>query len=228
MILPNHIGLIPDGNRRWARKNGLSIFKGHEVGAKNIENFIKWCIELGIKKVSIYILSTENLKNRSKEEINHLLNLLNNYLQRWKQGEFYEFLKKYEIQINIFGNYFALPKSLVNLFFEIMEKTKKYKNFIINLLIAYGGTYEILQAIKRMIKNNVRITEKNLRKFLFVKDDVDLIIRTGGFSRLSNFLPLQSTYAEIYVTKKYWPEFTKRDLIKALKWYSNIQRNFGK
>jgi len=224
----NHIGLIPDGNRRWARKRGLNIFEGHKIGAKKIEEFIKWCIELGIKKVSVYILSIENFKKRDKKEINNLLNLIQEYLKKWEKGEFWEFISKHKIQIRILGNYVELPKSLVRLFFGIMKKTKKFNKHVVNLLVCYSGIYEILQAVKKIVKNRVKISEKMLKNYLLVKDDVDLIIRTGGFSRLSNFLPLQSTYAEIYVTKKLWPEFTKKDLIKAINWFSRIERKFGK
>ncbi|MEM5830968.1 MAG: polyprenyl diphosphate synthase [Candidatus Aenigmatarchaeota archaeon] len=230
MLLPNHIGIIPDGNRRWAKKRGLAPYIGHWYGAKKMEEICKFIFELGIKKLSIYTLSTENLKNRKKEEINELFKIFKTYFRKWLKGEFKE-IDLYEVKINFFGNFFILPKSLVKLMKKIMQKTSKYNKRILNILIAYGGTYEILRAVKEMIKRKVKIEkidEKEIKKYLFVKDDVDLIIRTGGYSRLSNFLPLQSTYAEIYVTKKLWPDITKKDILDAIKWYSRIQRKFGK
>ncbi|MEM5830238.1 MAG: polyprenyl diphosphate synthase [Candidatus Aenigmatarchaeota archaeon] len=230
MQLPNHIGIIPDGNRRWAKKKGLAPHIGHWYGAKKLEEVLKYLYKLGIKKVSIYALSTENIKNRSKKEIKELFKIFKHYFVRWNNGKFKE-IDEYRVKVNFFGNFVILPKSLVRLMRKISERTKKYRDRVLNVLIAYGGTYEIISAIKKLMSKNIkieRIDENVLKKYLFVKDDVDLIIRTGGYSRLSNFLPLQSAYAEIYVTKKLWPEITKRDILNAIKWYNKIQRNFGR
>jgi len=220
-----HLGIIPDGNRRWAKKRGLEPWKGHIYGAKKIEEVLKWCFELGIKKVSFYLLSYENMMKRSKKELENIFKLLENYLEKWEKEKLYE---KYEVRINFLGNFRKIPKSLVKLMLRVSRKSLKFSKRILNFLIGYSGTYDIVQAVKKMIKNRVKITEKNLKNFLLVDDDVDLIIRTGGYSRLSNFLPLQSSYAEIYVLNKYWPDITKKDLIKALNWYKKVQRNFGK
>jgi tritrans,polycis-undecaprenyl-diphosphate synthase [geranylgeranyl-diphosphate specific] len=220
-----HLGIIPDGNRRWAKKRGLEPWKGHIYGAKKVEKVLKWCFELGIRKVSFYLLSYENMIKRSKKELENIFKLLENYLEKWEKEKLYE---KYEVRINFLGNFRKIPKSLVKLMLRISKKSLKFSKRILNFLIGYSGTYDTIQAVKKMIKNRVKIIEKNLKKFLLVKDDVDLIIRTGGYSRLSNFLPLQSSYAEIYVLNKYWPEITKKDLIKALNWYKRVQRNFGK
>jgi tritrans,polycis-undecaprenyl-diphosphate synthase [geranylgeranyl-diphosphate specific] len=220
-----HLGIIPDGNRRWAKKRGLEPWKGHIYGAKKFEEVLKWCLELGIKKVSFYLLSYENMMKRSKKELENIFKLLENYLEKWEKEKLYE---KYDVRINFLGNFRKLPKSLVKLMLRISKKSLKFSKRVLNLLIGYSGTHDVIQAFKKIIKNRVRITEKNLRKFLLVNDDVDLIIRTGGYSRLSNFLPLQSSYAEIYVLKKFWPDITKKDLIKALNWYKKLQRNFGK
>ena len=220
-----HLGIIPDGNRRWARKRGLEPWKGHIYGAKKFEEVLKWCVELGIKKVSFYLLSYENIIKRSKKELENIFKLLENYLEKWEREKLYE---KYEVKVNFLGNFRKVPKSLVKLMLRISRKSLKFSKRILNILIGYSGTYDVIQAVKKMIKNKVKITEKNLKNFLLVNDDVDLIIRTGGYSRLSNFLPLQSSYAEIYVLNKYWPDITKNDLIKALNWYKKIQRNFGK
>jgi undecaprenyl diphosphate synthase len=220
-----HLGVIPDGNRRWAKKRGLEPWKGHIYGAEKVEKFLKWCFELGIKKVSFYLLSYENLTKRSKEEIRNIFKLLENYLEKWEKEKLYE---KYEVRINFLGNFRKIPKSLVKMMIKISKKSLKFSKRIINFLIGYSGLYDILQAVRKMIRKRVRINEKNLKNFLLVNDDVDLIIRTGGFSRLSNFLPLQSSYAEIFVIKKYWPDISKKDLIRAINWFKRQQRKFGK
>ena len=187
-------------------------------------------LRLGVKKVSVYALSIENLKNRDKREIKELFRIFKHYFSKWNSGEFKE-LHEYEVKVNFFGNFYLLPKSLVRLMRKIMQKTKHYNKRILNILIAYGGTYEILNLIKKAISRRIeikKIDENFIKKNLLVKDDVDLIIRTGGYSRLSNFLPLQSTYAEIYVTKKLWPDITEKDILNAIKWFNKIQRNFGR
>lgn len=225
-----HIGLIPDGNRRWAIKRGLKPWEGHWEGAKKIEKFIKWCLELGIKKISIYILSSENFRKRSEREIKELLKILEYYLKKWEKDDLFE---KYEIKVKFLGEYRKLPKTIVNLMKIIMKKTAKHRKRVLNLLVNYGGTYEIIKAVRKIVKEAkkrkiIKITPKLLKNNLMVKDEVDLIIRTGGYSRLSNFLPLQSTYAEIYVTKKLWPDFTKNDVKKAIDWFRGVQRKFGR
>ncbi|MEM0243454.1 MAG: polyprenyl diphosphate synthase [Candidatus Aenigmatarchaeota archaeon] len=230
MKVPEHIGIIPDGNRRWARKKGLPPYMGHFYGAKKIEEILSYLLEIGVKKVSIYALSLENLINRSEKEKRGLFKILRQYLKRWLNGEYKE-LELYEVKINFCGNLISLPKSLTKLMSKIVRKTSKYNKRILNILIAYSGTYEILKAMREIAKRKIKIekiNEDELRKYLLVKDNVDLIIRSGGYSRLSNFLPFQSTYAEIYVTKKLWPEINKRDILDAIKWFNKIQRNFGK
>jgi undecaprenyl diphosphate synthase len=162
---------------------------------------------------------------RSKEEIENIFKILKNYLEKWEREKLYE---KYEVRVKFVGNFRKIPKSLIKLMLRISKKSLKFSKRVLNFLIGYSGTYDIIQAVKKIIKNKVKICEKNLKNFLLVNDDVDLIIRTGGYSRLSNFLPLQSSYAEIYVLNKYWPDITKNDLIKALNWYKKVQRNFGK
>lgn len=230
LVLPNSIGIIPDGNRRWAQIRGLKPFMGHWYGAKKLEEIVKFVFEIGIKEVNVYALSTENLRERDKKEIKELFKIFKTYLNEWKTGNFKE-IELYEVKVNFFGNFFLLPKSLVRIMKKIMQKTSKFRKRILNILIAYGGTYEILNLIKKVIEKKVKIeniTEEKIREYLFVKNNIDLIIRTGGYSRLSNFLPLQSTYAEIYVIKKLWPDITKRDIINAIKWYSKIERKFGR
>ena len=220
-MMPNHIGIILDGNRRWAKKHGLSPWEGHREGAKTFEKFINWCLELNIPQISAYVLSTENL-NRPKREVNEILRLLKEYLDKLENE------KK-----DIFGNFKKLPKSLVKIMNRIMRRTEKYDKKILNILIAYGGKYELTKAIKNIAEKilrsgRIRITKKDIEENLLISGDVDLVIRTGGNYRLSNFLLWQTAYAEIYVTKTLWPDFKKRNLIKAIEWFNNVKRNFGK
>jgi tritrans,polycis-undecaprenyl-diphosphate synthase [geranylgeranyl-diphosphate specific] len=231
LILPKHIGVILDGNRRWAKKRNLPPWKGHEAGARKFEEFLKWCIESGIKKISVYALSLDNIEKRKKREVRAIFMLMEKYFERWLNGDFKE-IEKYEIQVRVLGDFRRLPKRLVKLIYKIMKKTAKHRRFILNLLIGYKGTMEILFAIKKIVKKavngRVRITPKVIQQHLLENEPIDLIIRTGGRSRLSEFMPLQSAYSEIYVTKTLWPDFSKREFKKALNWFSSIQRNFGK
>ncbi len=229
--VPQHLGVILDGNRRWARKRGLPPWVGHRYGAKKFEKFLNWCLELGIKQVSAYVLSTENLKNRSKREIDEIFKILKDFFKRWEKEQ--SVLEKYQVKVRFIGNLEKLPKSILRIIGKIMQKTSKYQRRIINILIAYGGKYELSQAVKKAVEKAIRlgkieITEKDIEENLMVADPVDLIIRTGGYSRLSNFLIWQASYAEIYVTKTLWPDFTKRELIKAIKWFNSVERKFGR
>jgi len=228
--LPNHLGLILDGNRRWARARNLPVWMGHKKGAEKLEEVLNWCLEAGIKQISVYVLSTENIQNRPKLEIKKIFQLLYEYFKRWERGEF-KVIEKYRVKVRVFGNLKLLPKKLRELIKKLIKKTSKYKERFLNLLIAYGAKFEILQAVKRLIrkvKEKKRIKETDIERYLMIKEPVDLIIRTGGYSRLSNFLVLQAAYAEIWVTKTLWPDFSKKEFYKALKWYSNLKRNFGK
>jgi len=231
LMMPNHIGIILDGNRRWAKKHGLSPWEGHREGAKTFEKFINWCLELNIPQISAYVLSTENL-NRPKREVNEILRLLKEYLDKLENEKIHLF-DKYEVKIRFHGNFKKLPKSLVKIMNRIMRRTEKYDKKILNILIAYGGKYELTKAIKNIAEKilrsgRIRITKKDIEENLLISGDVDLVIRTGGNYRLSNFLLWQTAYAEIYVTKTLWPDFKKRNLIKAIEWFNNVKRNFGK
>jgi len=231
MKVPNHLGVIIDGNRRWAKKRGMPPWYGHRQGAKTLENFLNWCLELKIPQVSIFTLSTENL-NRPKRELEELFKLYYKYLDKWankKNG----FLDKYEVKVRFIGDFNKLPPKLVRLMGKLMQKTAKYQKKILNLLVAYGTHFEITHVIKKIAEKALKtgkleITPKEIEKNLLVSVPLDLVIRTGGFSRLSNFMVWQASYAEIYTTQTLWPDFTKEELIKAIEWYNSIQRNFGR
>jgi len=221
MNIPNHLAVIIDGNRRWARKHGLKDWEGHKKGAERLEDFLNWCLEAGIKEVSAYVLSTENL-NRSEEELKHLFNLFKEAFKKFEEKE--SFIHKYRVKIRFAGDLKRLPKELREIINKVEKKTQKYDERILNILIAYGGKFEIVEAARRC----KRISEEEIEKNLLVPEPVDLVIRTGGYSRLSNLMLWQCAYAELYFTKTLWPDFSKREFLKALKWFSNVQRNYGK
>jgi tritrans,polycis-undecaprenyl-diphosphate synthase [geranylgeranyl-diphosphate specific] len=221
MAIPKHIAVIIDGNRRWAKKHNLKEWQGHKKGAERLEDFLNWCLEAGIKEVSAYVLSTENL-NRSKEELDHLFKLFKEMFRKLEEKE--NFSDRYKVRIRFVGDLKKLPKDLLETIKKVEKKTQKYDERILNILIAYGSKFEIAQAAKRCKK----INEKELERNLLVPEPVDLVIRTGGYNRLSNLMLWQCAYAELYFTKTLWPDFSKRGFLKALKWFSSIQRNFGK
>jgi tritrans,polycis-undecaprenyl-diphosphate synthase [geranylgeranyl-diphosphate specific] len=233
LVLPKHLGIIIDGNRRWAKARGLPPWEGHRAGAKKLEEFLNWCLEVGIPQVSIYTLSTENL-NRPKEELKHLFKILEEYIDGLlNDKKKFALLEKYEVRVRFVGELNRLPKKLIKLMGKLMEKTAKYQKRVLNFLVAYGGKSEIVNAVKKLAEELIRhgkieITEKDLEKYLYVPQPLDLIIRTGGYQRLSNFLLWQASYAEIYVTKTLWPDFSKKEFMEALRWFSRQQRNFGR
>lgn len=218
-------------NRRWALKHNLKPWEGHKFGAKKFEKFIEWCVQLKIPRVSAFVLSTENLK-RPKREVNAILDLFEKELEKL-ENEKASFIDKYEIKFNFLGDMRKLPPRLVRVMYRVMKKTNKYNKRVFNLMVAYGGKFELTQAFKKLAQKMmqegvVTITPKQIEKNLLVKDNVDLLIRTGGEQRISNFMPWQSAYAELITLKKFWPDITKQDLIKVLKEYSRRQRRFGK
>lgn len=229
--LPKHVGVILDGNRRFAKKLMLKPWMGHELGAKKARRFLEWCKELNIKEVTLYILSLENF-NRPKREFNFLMNI---FRREFKKLLTDKRIEKDEVRLNFIGRLNLLPKDLQEILKKLMKKTKYYKKFKINFAIAYGGRAEIVDAINKIIEkvrkgklSGRKITEKELEKNLYLDSEPDLIIRTSGEQRISGFLPWQGVYSELYFCKKFWPEFGKRDFIKALLSYSKRQRKFGR
>jgi len=204
---------------------------GHRKGAKNFENFLDWCFELNVPQISAYVLSTENL-NRPQREVEEIFKIYQDYLENLlkKKSSFFE---KYQVKIKFVGDFERLPPKVVKLMGKVMEKTAKYQKKVLNILVAYGSHFELTQAMKniakKFIENGkiVEITEKDIEANLLVPVPVDLVIRTGNMNRLSNLLLWQSAYAEIYVTKTLWPDFTKKELVKAIRWYGSTKRNFG-
>lgn len=219
----NHIAIIIDGNRRWAKEHGLKPWQGHEEGAKKVENFIDDCISEEIKEITIYALSTENLK-RDKIELEFLFKLFKEWFKKMKKDDRIE---KNKIKIKFIGDLSLVPKDISDLAHEMEKDTEKNNRFTINFCFAYGGRLELLHAFNKL-KNKEKITEEDVTNSLWLKSSPDLIIRTGGDIRLSNFLPWQSVYSEWLFLKKLWPDYNKQDLLDALDNYKNRKRNFGK
>ena len=218
----NHVAIIMDGNGRWGLKYKSSRNEGHKEGLKTVEKIIKESIKQKINFLTLYAFSTENW-NRPKKEVNYLFNLLENFLLNKIED-----LHKQNIKLNIIGvkNF---SKKLNKLLILSEKKTSKNTTLQINLALNYGSKFEILNALKKLIKNSDKINEKNFKKYLQTKNipDPDLLIRTGNTKRLSNFLLWQLAYTEIFFEKKLWPDFNEKDYFQIIKQFKKIKRNFG-
>jgi len=219
-----HIGIILDGNRRFAKKIMQQPWKGHEEGAKRVEELLDWCKELGIKQLTLYCFSLENF-NRTKEEVDFLMKLFKKEFERLEKDKR---IIENRVRIRFIGQKELLNKDLRELMNRIEKKTKDYNNYVLNFAIAYSGKQEILSAIKKLIECKKEVNEENFRECLWLSDSPDLIIRTGGEKRTSNFFPWQSVYSEWVFLDKMWPEMTKEDLREAIVEFNSRQRRFGK
>lgn len=229
--VPLHVGIIMDGNRRWAKAKGLIPQMGHKVGADNLIEIADACKEFGIKYLTVFAFSTENWK-RSKEEVDYLMNLFSASIKRFKNKT-----KEKNYRIQLTGDINGLGEELQKEIIEVEEETKNNDGLTINFAINYGGRPEIIHIIKSIAKEYKEdkvsledIDENFVNKYVQTKNspDPDLIIRTGGEQRLSGFLIWQSAYSEFYFTNVFWPDFDKKELEKAVREYSNRKRNFGK
>ncbi len=218
----NHVAIIMDGNGRWGLKHKKSRNAGHKAGLKSVERIIKKSIEYNIKFLTLFAFSTENWK-RPKKEINYLFNLLESFLIS-KIDEFH----KQNIKLKVIGKK-NFSKKLNLLLNSAEKKTSKNSKIQINLALNYGSKFELVNAIKKIIKNNININEKNIEKFLYTKNipDPDILIRTGNTKRLSNFLLWQLAYAEIFFEKKLWPDFNQKDYSKIINKFKKVKRNYG-
>ena len=221
--LPKHIAFIMDGNGRWAKKRNKDRNFGHSQGVAAFERVVKYCFELNIKCITFFAFSTENWK-RSNDEVNGLLNILRNFLNEKCE----EFIKA-NVKLNILGDISKFPKDIIKACEDIVEKTKKCNKYILNLALNYGARDEILHAANRCIQNKLPLTAENFEKYLFTagQPDPDLIIRTSGEIRLSNFLLYQAAYSELYFTKTLWPSFSVAGLKRAILIYQSKSRRFG-
>ena len=217
------VGIIMDGNGRWAKARGLSRSDGHKAGAKIIEEVIKCLNDLGVMHVTLYAFSTENWK-RPKEEVDGIMNLIYAYLRRMN-----ELKEEYDISIRFIGDKSPLPEKLRKKCLELEERSKNYSH-IVNIALNYGGRDEIVRAVNEAIKEGCNpVTEADISRHLYTSDspDPDLIIRTGGDMRISNFMIWQCAYSELYVTDTLWPDFGREEVIKAAESFYKRKRRFG-
>jgi len=222
--LPQHIAIIMDGNGRWAQKRNKSRIEGHRAGAKSVKEVVEACRKLGIKFLTLYSFSKENW-GRPKEEVNALMRLLYQYL-----GNQFKNLMKHKIRLNAIGNLDDLPGYVKKRLSRVMEKTKNNDGMVLTLALSYSGRDEILRTVNKVLKEGKKeISEEEFKKFLDTSEipDPDLLIRTGGEMRVSNFLLYQIAYTELYITDIYWPDFRKDELYKAIIDYQKRERRFG-
>jgi len=231
--VPHHIAIIMDGNRRFAEKIGLSRAEGHERGKEKVDDVLDWAREIGVKVVTVYALSSENL-NRSDEEVEELMDL---FERAFREAGDDEKVHKYRIRIRAIGNLPNLPERVRKSIHYAEERTKDYTDYQYNVAVSYGGRQEIINAIRKIAKEikigNIEIDDVNeelVSSFLYTADlpDPDLILRTSGEERISNFLLWQLAYSELYFTDVYWPEFRKIDFLRAIRDYQKRKRKYGK
>ena len=223
--IPTHVAIIMDGNRRWAASKGLPAYKGHKAGVNALETTVKAAVKFGIKYLTVYTLSTENLRERSKLEIPFLFSLLVRGVK-----EKLSVLEENGVRVKCIGNLSALPANVQKALVQVEQKLAKNKRLTLIMALNYGGRDEIVQAVIKIKKEPSKISEEDITNNLYTVGipDPDLIIRTGGRVRLSNFLLWQSYYAELYFTETLWPDFSEIKLRNALHDYSERVRNFGR
>ena len=229
--LPQHVAIIMDGNGRWAKKQGLLRPAGHKRGTQGVKQAVEGCAELGVSYLTLYAFSTENW-NRPKKEVSTLMNLLVSSLKKEIKT-----LQDNDVSLHTIGNIDTLPEKAQRELKEVIEKTKSNKRLRVTLALSYGGREEILKSLQEIcvkVKNNIispaEIDESLINNHLYTYDmpDVDLLIRTSGEQRVSNFLLWQIAYAEFYFTSVLWPDFTKEHLHDAIYNYQKRERRFGK
>ncbi|OGS57206.1 MAG: di-trans,poly-cis-decaprenylcistransferase [Euryarchaeota archaeon RBG_19FT_COMBO_56_21] len=230
--VPHHVAIIMDGNRRYASEFGMVISQGHEKGREKLEQILEWCMEIGVKMLTVYAFSTENI-NREKAEVDDLMRMFTENFRRLSEDDR---VHKHKIRVSVLGQKELLPKDVQQAIALAEEKTKGYDQYFFNLAVAYGGREEIVQAIRR-IADEVKkgklsvedITEKTFTGYLYTKDmpDPDLILRTSGEERISNFLLWQLAYSELYFSDVYWPGFRKIDFLRAVRAYQLRKRRYG-
>lgn len=228
--MPSHIAIIMDGNRRWAKSHGLDPKQGHKEGAKTLEKIVRYAKTIGIKYITVYAFSTENWK-RTADEVGALMLLLQNYLEEYSKRADTE-----NIKINVLGDITRLSESMQKSINKCMERTKENTGIIFNIALNYGGRAEIVNAVKKIAKQvkegkiqREEIDENTISENLYTKGqpDPDLLIRTSGELRTSNFLPWQIVYSEFVFVEKHWPDFSEEDLIRAIEEYQKRNRKFG-
>ena len=217
--LPNHVAIILDGNGRWAKKRLMPRTYGHKVGSDNLVELSKYCNRIGLKNLTVFAFSTENWK-RPSDEVKYLMFLLKDIFER--------IFKKMDedMRIRVIGERDNLSEDVLDVINRVEEKTKNNTGMNFNIAFNYGSRDEIIHAVKEMVDNKEEISKENLSKHLYV-GDVDLLIRTSGEQRISNFLLWQISYSELYFTDVYFPDFDSKEFDKAIETYNNRNRRFG-
>ncbi len=228
-MVPNHVAIILDGNRRFARKLGLDPIKGHEYGAKKLLEVAEWLKEAGVKELTLYTLSTENLK-RTPIEVTALMMLFRKAVEKATEDER---IQENKVKIRFIGRLQHLPKDIQESFSRLEEKTKNNTGYKINFAIAYGGKAEIVDAANKIIKDAKdgkidSVDENKFSQYLYLSDEPDLLIRPGGEKRISNFILWQMAYTEYIFMDKLFPELTKQDILDCLAEYERRERRMGK
>jgi len=219
-----HIALIPDGNRRYVKKEDIDLFASYKHGINKFYDFLEWCMEMNVDEVTIYVLSLENIKNRDRSEIELLLNIFSDEIKNSLKDDR---IHKNKIKIKVCGQIEKLKKKeLINNLKKLEESTSKYNSLKLNLAIAYSGRQEIMNMIKKFKEDDDEITEESIREKMWVKNYPDIVIRTGE-NRISNFLLWQIAYSEIYFVDKLWGDFKKEDLINIIDDYKKTNKKFG-
>lgn len=230
-LAPMHVGIILDGNRRYARKRNLDPWKGHQDGARNVQNMLGWAKDLGVTELSLYCFSLENF-GRTSLEVEFLMKLFSVEFKRLLESKE---LHDIQARVRFIGRREKFNNELQELILQLEERTKEYQNYTLNFIFGYTGRDEIVQAsMKLALKAKLgeiepqQITEEDFRKELLLQSYPELIIRTSGEQRISGFLLWQAAYSEFYFSPKMWPEFTKEDLEHALNNYKSRERRYGK
>ncbi len=227
----SHIAIILDGNRRFAKRLMKEPWKGHEFGAEKVEKLVDWCKELGIKELTLYAFSMQNF-NRPENEFNYLMKIFRESFEKLKDDPR---IMENKVKVRAIGRIHLFPKDVQEAIKSIEEKTKNNSDYIINFALAYGGQEELIDAVKKIGRKieskEIKpedISKEIIEKNLYMKDQPDFIIRTGGDHRTSNFLIWQSWYSEWFFLEKTWPEFEKEDLIECINKFNSRERRFGK
>ncbi|MBI2664380.1 di-trans,poly-cis-decaprenylcistransferase [Candidatus Woesearchaeota archaeon] len=226
-----HIAIILDGNRRFAKRLMAKPWKGHEFGREKVGKLLEWCMELGIREVTLYAFSVDNF-NRPKKEFDYLMKLFREAFESVKDDAR---IHEKKVRINFLGRIGMFPEDVAKAMRVLMEATKTYDEYVVNFCMAYGGREEIVDAAAKMIadleKGAIKaedINEEKFKSYLYSPREPDLIIRTGGEKRLSGFLLYASSYAELIFLDKMWPEFEKGDLVACLEDFRQRERRFGR
>jgi tritrans,polycis-undecaprenyl-diphosphate synthase [geranylgeranyl-diphosphate specific] len=234
-VKPEHIAIILDGNRRWASGQALSPYSGHEKGADKVEQLIDWCLQLGVKSITLYTFSTENFQ-RPKSEVEEIMRIAE---ERFQQILADERIHKNKVRVKVIGRVNLLPEHLQRLITDMEKATESYDKHFLNFAFAYGGRAEIVDATRKIAEkvgtgdlSPDEVDEQLFEKYLYTShmpnQDPDLIIRTSGEERLSGFLLWQSAYSELCFLDVYWPAFRRIDLLRAIRTYQQRKRRFGR